>query len=255
VKPPPLLAFALAAKIVAVAFWCLDVNSWLGLVLFFGPDPFLLYALFVPSAQGLVRVFTRFATDRREIWLTIDDGPDPDDTPQILDLLDRHHAKATFFVIGERAARWPELIREIVRRGHEIGHHTHTHPAGTFWCASPRRLAAELDLGLDALRGANVRPRRFRAPVGIKHLLLAPALATRDLRCIGWTIRSGDCRSGSPEEMSARTAARLAPGAIVLVHEGPSVPAQVRVTGLARLLKAAEARGFDCIVPPPDRLQ
>ncbi len=252
---PPLLLIAGAGKITALALWFFTAQHPAALLLFFGPDPFVLYALFVPSAQGLGRVFTRFTTDRREIWLTIDDGPDPDDTPQILDLLDRHGAKATFFVIGERAARWPELAREIVRRGHEIGHHTHTHPAATFWCASPRRLGAELDRTLATLHAAGVRPRWFRAPAGIKHLLLAPALAQRGLRCVGWTVRSGDCRSRSPEKMAAATAQRLRPGAIVLLHEGPSVPAAVRITGMALLLEATARQKFSCVLPRAEQLR
>lgn len=254
-KLPPLLAFALLAKVAAVALWLAGAKSWLVAAFFFGPDPFVLYALFVPSAQGLGRVFTRFATDRRELWLTIDDGPDPDDTPKILDLLDRHGAKVTFFVIGERAARWPELVREIVRRGHEIGHHTHTHPARSFWCASPRRLNAELDLALGKLSEIGVRPRWFRAPVGIKNLILSPALAARDLQCVGWTIRSGDCRSRSPAALVAANTERLRPGAIVLLHEGPSVPAAVRVAGIAQLLDAIAEQEFVCIIPPADRLR
>lgn len=254
-KLPPLFVCALAAKTVAVVLWLAGAGPWLGAAFFFGPDPFVFYAFFAPSAQGLCRVLTRFATERREVWLTIDDGPDPDDTPKILDLLDRHGAKATFFVIGERAARWPDLIREIVRRGHQIGHHTQTHPVGTFWCASPRRLGAELDLALATLHTIGVRPQWFRAPVGIKHLLLAPALVARNLQCVAWTIRSGDCRSRSPEAMVAVIADRLHPGAIVLLHEGPSVPAAVRVAGIARLLDVIAERKLACVIPRADQLR
>lgn len=252
---PPLLLLALVGKIAGAALGVFTAHRTAALLLFFGPDPCLLYAVFAPSAQGLGRVFTRFATDRREIWLTIDDGPDPDDTPKILDLLDRHGAKATFFVIGERAARWPEFVREIVRRGHEIGHHTHTHPVATFWCASPRRLAAELDLTLATLHESGVRPRWFRAPVGIKPPLLFRALAARDLRCVGWTVRSGDCHSRAPGEFVIATANRLHPGAIVLLHEGPSVRATVRVAGLALLLDAVARQNFTCVLPRAEQLR
>ena len=252
---PPLLTFAFASKIGAAFLWLFTVRHVAAAILFFIPDPFVLYALFVPSAQGLCRVFTRFATNRRAVWLTIDDGPDADDTPRILDLLDRYGARATFFVVGERAARWPHLVEEIVRRGHEIGHHTHTHPTGTFWCATPRRLAAELDDTLGALAHVGVHPRLFRAPVGIKHPLLAPALATRELRCVGWTIRSGDCRSHSPEELVAEMSQRLEPGAIILLHEGPSVPQPTRIRGMALLLEAIAARGFACETPDMAQLR
>jgi peptidoglycan/xylan/chitin deacetylase (PgdA/CDA1 family) len=252
---PPLLLIALAAKIAALLMWLLTDARGAAAALFFAPDPFLFWAVVGPRAQGLVRTATHFATDRREVWLTIDDGPDPDGTPRLLDLLDRHGAKATFFVIGERAARHPGLIREIVRRGHEVAHHTHTHPRFTFWCAGPARLAAELDRGLVALRTAGVQPRWFRPPVGIKPFLLAPALAARDLHSVGWTIRSGDCQAASAEAVAAAVAPRLRPGAIVLLHEGPGVPAAVRTAGLARVLAACGAHGYAGVIPRAEQLR
>ena len=245
---PPLLACALLAKLLGLALWGAG-HGQAAAAFFFAPDPFLLYAIFVPSAQGLVRVRTTFVTRRPAIWLTIDDGPDPHDTPRILDLLDRHQAHATFFVVGERTARHPILVREIVRRGHQIGHHTHTHPAGTFWMAGPRRIAAELDRTLDVLRTLGVRPQVFRAPVGFKPLMLAPALASRGLHYVGWSIRSGDTRSTSPEKLAARLERHLRPGAILLLHEGPAVPRAVRVRGIALLLEAIAARGLRCEIP------
>ena len=250
----PLLLWALVAKLASAAWW-LTGHRWAAAVWFFAPDPFVLYALFVPSAQGLVRVFTRFESDRRAVWLTIDDGPDEQDTPRILDLLDRHAARATFFVIGERAARSPQLVAEIVRRGHQIGHHTHTHPVGTFWCASGTRLAAELDRTLEMLQTLGIRPQIFRAPVGIKHLVLAHALAKRALHCVGWTLRSGDCRAHSPELLVAAMARRLRPGTIILLHEGPSVHESVRVRGIALLLEAIAARGLTCEIPELHQLR
>lgn len=251
----PLLVLALAAKLIAVLGWCCTTQHLAAAIVFFGPDPFVLYALFAPSAQGICRTHTHFVTDHPAVWLTIDDGPDEDDTPRILDLLDRHGARATFFVIGERAARTPDLVREIVRRGHTIGHHTHTHPAWTFWCASPRRLAAELDATINTLNAAGIRPHWFRPPVGIKHLLLEHALAVRELRCVGWTARSGDCHTDSPEQIVDTLEPCLKPGAILLLHEGPSVRPSVRVRGIALLLDALAARGLKCEVPDASQLR
>ena len=238
-----------------MGLWCFTTHRGLAAISFFGPDPFVLYAIFAPSAQGLCRTFTHFVTDRPAMWLTIDDGPDEHDTPRILDLLDQHRARATFFVIGERAARSPHLVREIVQRGHQIGHHTHTHPAGTFWCAMPGRLAAELDQTLAVLQLAGIRPQLFRPPVGIKHLFLAPALATRGLLCVSWTVRSGDCRTTSPEQLVGAMTRHLRPGAIILLHEGPSVPSAVRVKGIALLLEAIAARNLVCEVPDVRQLR
>jgi peptidoglycan-N-acetylglucosamine deacetylase len=250
----PILVWALIAKAVALVLWWAH-HRHSALLAFVGPDPFVLYAVFAPSSQGLVRVFTRFVTERPAVWLTIDDGPDEQDTPRILDLLEQHRARATFFVIGERAARSPHLIAEIVRRGHHIGHHTHTHPAGSFWCASQKRLAAELDRALETLTSLQVRPRFFRPPVGIKHFFLAEALAQRGLQCVGWSVRSGDCRTKSPENLVDGIARHLRPGAIILLHEGPSVPQSVRIKGIALLLEAIAARKLACEIPELHQLR
>ena len=243
----------LVCKLVAITLACLRLWPEAAFV-YFVPDLWVLYHLFVPSAQGLCRNFTRFQTGRHEIWLTIDDGPDPVDTPQILELLDRYQAKATFFVIGERAALHPELLTEITLRGHEIAHHTQTHPAGTFWCASPSRLRVELDAALVVLRAAGLRPRWFRSPVGIKNFLLPAALAARQLQCVGWSIRSGDCLSRRPETVVTKVLRHLRQGTIVLVHEGPSVPQAVRVKAISLLLEALAAQNYRCVLPAPGQL-
>jgi peptidoglycan/xylan/chitin deacetylase (PgdA/CDA1 family) len=240
---------ALAIALAGLGFWPEAA------VLFFGVDTWVLYNLFVPSAQGLCRNFTHFDTTEPEVWLTIDDGPDVVDTPQILDLLDRSHAKATFFVIGNRAEKHPELIAEILLRGHEIGHHTQTHPSATFWCASLQQLDAQLDEALAVLRESGARPRWFRPPVGIKNFLLPAALAERKLQCVSWSVRSGDCLSRNPETVVAKVLRHARPGAIILMHEGPSVPAAVRVKAIAGVLEGLTADGFRCILPKPAQLR
>lgn len=173
----------------------------------------------------------------------------------ILELLDRHRARATFFFVGERAARFPELVAAVVVRGHEVGHHTHTHPMKWFWCATPARLRAELDDALDAFQAAGIRPRWFRSPVGIKNLLLGPALDERGLRYIGWSVRSYDVRSRSPAAVRDGVMKQVRPGAIVLMHEGPAMDARVRVTALTMLLDALAARGFACVLPAAGQLR
>ncbi len=224
------------------------------LALWFGPDLLLAYHLFVPQAQGLVRVHRRFNTDRREVWLTIDDGPDPQDTPRILELLAAHGARATFFVIGENAARHPGLILAMVAAGHEVAHHTQTHPVGSFWCASPRRVARELDAELAVLLEAGVRPTRFRPPVGIKNVWLASALRVRGLSCVGWSARGLERRRGDAEAVADRVTRGLAPGAILLLHEGPRVPAMIRVEAIRCTLERLRGHGYQCVVPRAEQL-
>jgi peptidoglycan/xylan/chitin deacetylase (PgdA/CDA1 family) len=226
-----------------------------GLTLFFGAGGVVIYHLFVPSAQGLGPVVTRFATRNREVWLTIDDGPDPVDTPRILELLAQHDARASFFCIGECAARYPELVAAIVRAGHQVHHHTHTHPLVGFWCASPGDVAAEIDDGLEALELAGAEPRYFRGPVGIKNLFLHAALEERGLRYVGWSVRSRDCISSSPGAVAERVMRRLTPGDIILMHEGSSVPGAVRIQAIGALLERLTGAGFRCVNPPDSSLR
>ena len=224
------------------------------LALWFGPDALVAYHLFAPQAQGFVRMHRRFATGAREVWLTIDDGPDPEDTPRLLELLAAHGAHATFFVIGENAADHPELIRAIAAAGHEVAHHTHTHPLTTFWCASPARVRRELDRALDTLRASGVRPTRFRPPAGIKNFWLAKALRDRGLTGVGWSARGLERWSHDPAAVAARTLHHLAPGAILLLHEGPRVPAAIRVHAIRLVLERLQAQDYRVVVPAPGQL-
>ena len=247
-----LILFNLAGKVAALLV--VRAAPVTALALWFGPDLLLAYHVFVPRAQGLVRTHLRFTTPRREVWLTIDDGPDPEDTPRIIELLAAHGAQATFFVIGDKAARHPDLVRAVAAAGHEVALHTQTHPAASFWCASPARVRRELDAGLETLRLAGVRPTRFRPPAGIKNLWLASALRVRGLACIGWSARGLERRRGDAAAVASRVLRKLAPGAILLLHESPRVPLPIRVTAIRRVLERLSQQGYRCIVPGREQL-
>lgn len=246
-----LIIFALAGKVLAIC--AVAVAAPTAAALWFIPDALIAYHLFVPRAQGLVRSCRYFKADRREVWLTIDDGPDPDDTPRILELLELHGAKATFFVIGTNAGAHPALVRAICDAGHEIGYHTHTHPVGSFWCASPQRLARELDQGLAVLNKLGVTVRRFRSPVGIKNLWLASALSKRRLASVGWSARGLELTGGDADTVAARVLRRLRPGSILLLHEGPPLPAPLRVNAIRRTLERLQEAGYQCVIPDEKR--
>lgn len=246
----------LTLKLVAIELWLVDAAplSW-ALLMFFIGDLWLVWHLFVPGASGIVPVVTCFATSRPEVWLTIDDGPDPQDTPRLLDALERHGARATFFLVGKRAASHPELVAEIIRRGHEIGHHTQTHPEGSFWCAPAWIIRRELDEALAVFARFGVRPRRFRPPVGFKNILLARPLAARDLVCVAWTVRGHDSFATTPDRVLDHVIPRVRAGAILLLHEGPRLHPNVRVTAIERLLVALDERGLRCVIPDDAQLR
>ena len=113
----------------------------------------------------------------------------------------------------------------------------------------------ELDDALAVLKSVGIRPARFRAPVGIKNVFLASALAARKLQCVGWTVRSGDCLGSRAEGVVENVMRRVRPGAILLLHEGSSVPRQMRVKAISLVLESLTAQGFRCVVPRLDQLR
>src|SRR5205814_1865558 len=202
-----LVTIVLAAAGLAISFrWPL-----IGVV-FVAP---MLIATFRPNVEWLGPVISRFKTDRNEVWLTIDDGP-TDDTTALLDLLDRHGVRGTFFVKGIHAAAHPEWIREILARGHTVGNHSHTHPAGTFWCLPPRAIAREIDLCTAAIPPTTL----FRAPVGLKNLFVHPALRKRGMRLIGFSSRAFDAVERDPDIIAARIVKSIDRGGIIVLHQG-----------------------------------
>jgi len=248
-----LLTVNLAGKVAAVLVFGPAPAS--ALALWFVPDFLLAYHVFVPRAQGLGHMHRYFTTARREVWLTIDDGPDPEDTPRILELLANFRARATFFVIGKNAVGHPGLIWAIASAGHEVAHHTHTHPLATFWCASPARVDRELDATTEILQQSGVNPVRFRPPAGIRNLWLARALRRRGLTGIGWSARGLERWHTDPEAVAIRALRGLRPGSILLLHEGPRVPAAIRVAAIARVLEQLSKQGYQCVLPEPTQLE
>lgn len=205
----------------------------------------ILYPTLRPNVQWLGPVVTRFATDRSEVWLTIDDGP-TDDTPALLELLDRHGATATFFVKGTLALKHAAFVRDVVARGHSVANHSQTHPSATFWCLPPSRVRAEIDecnRALETLTGA--APRWFRAPVGMKNPFVHPALARRGMRLIGWTARGFDAVLGDPEQVLERMLPHVAPGAILVLHQGREHSPRV----IERVIVALRERGYAFVIP------
>ncbi len=156
------------------------------------------------------------------VAITIDDGPDPAVTPQVLNILDQHGAKATFFCIGTRAAQHPELVRDIVRRGHTVENHTQHH-AHSFSCSGLAGYTREIEAAQRTLGGITGRtPRFFRAPAGIRSPLLDPVLHKLGLHLVSWTRRGFDTRVSDATAVARRLLAGLAPGAILLLHDGNS---------------------------------
>ena len=204
-----------------------------------------------PRSQWLGPNWTRLpaaATARNEIALTIDDGPDPLVTPQVLDLLDQYAVRATFFCIGNQAGQHPQLCREIVRRGHAIENHSQLH-RHYFSLMGPGGLARELQAAQTTLSGiCGQQPLFFRAPAGLRNPFLEPVLARMGLKLASWSARGFDTRVGDPARIKKRLLRGLCAGAILLLHDGHAarttdgIPVILEV--LPSLLESAKASGL-----------
>lgn len=234
-----LLHLAMVPLAMFIGWWAL---AW-GVVLALGWSR----ATFSPNSQGFGAVATR--CDGAGVWLTIDDGPDPETTPRLLELLDEHGAKATFFLIGERAERHPELAREIVARGHRVGNHTASHPRASFWGAGPVRTRREIEEGSRMIEAASgVVPRWFRAPVGHSNYFTHPVCDEAGLRVIGWTRRGFDGVSEDVPAILRRLMSGLQRGYILVMHDATPVAGEVLAGVLERVGKA----GLRCELPEED---
>lgn len=239
-----IVGFAAAAPFLLLLLW--RYSPWAGVGVLALSHALILYPTLRPNVQWLGPVITRFTTSEKEVWLTIDDGP-ADDTVAILDLLDARGVKATFFVKGILAEERPELVREIVERGHSVANHSYSHPSGSFWCLPPARIAAEIDGCTHAVG----QVRWFRAPVGMKNPFVHPALERRGMRLIGWTVRGFDAVRSNPERVVDRLRPGVAPGAILVLHQGREWSART----IDRVVAEVQAMGYRFVVPEDGRLE
>jgi peptidoglycan/xylan/chitin deacetylase (PgdA/CDA1 family) len=203
----------------------------------------------VPRCSWFGRMIKHLPPSGNQALLTIDDGPHPQHTPAILDLLDQHRIKAVFFLIGARAAQHPHLVREIVARGHEIANHTHTHPAATFWVLRPAALWREIATCQQTLTTICPQhpPRFFRPPAGhhnIFTVLIAEALG---LQMMMWSARGFDGVLQQVPLITRLIAPHLQPGAIALIHEATPVALEVAQAVTSLLAQS----GLQCDAPPP----
>ena len=185
---------------------------------------------------------------QRVVALTIDDGPDPKYTPAVLDLLQQHGIRATFFLIGENAVEHPDLVREIADRGHHIANHTWTHP--DLRHMSEGAVRDELERTSDLLHRTTGRlPTWFRAPGGDWSPVSLKVAADLGLRNMGWSVDPRDwSRPGTPAIIDT-ILKEVRPGAIVLNHDGGGDRSQT-VAALKTYLPTLIDSGYLFTAPP-----
>ncbi len=180
--------------------------------------------------------------------LTFDDGPDPEHTPKVLEVLRAAGVRATFFVVGERAARARDLIREMAAAGHEVENHTWSH--SNLWLCGPRRTAREISRVQELVAElTGRRPRFFRPPWGMVNLAVFPTLRRLGMRCVLWSNQPEGLRPVAPEEMASRVIRGASPGAIVDLHDAEGVrgaPGRL-LEALPPMLEGLGAAGYACV--------
>jgi len=211
----------------------------------------LFAASFAPRSRLLGPNLTRLPPEsarRGEIALTFDDGPDPEVTPRVLDLLDRAGAHATFFCVGKRAAAQGALVRELVRRGHAVENHSQRHSSAFGWYG-PARLRREIAAAQGTLASLTGRaPAFFRAPFGVRNPFVDAVLARLGLAYVSWTRRGYDTVDGDAARVAARLAGRLEAGDVLVLHDGVATGARrarpAVLEALPQLLEAVARRGL-----------
>ena len=194
-----------------------------------------------------VDVLSRGPRGARGVALTFDDGPSPASTPKILDLLDTAKAKATFFVIGKKAEKHPELVREILKRGHAVALHSYAHHR-LFSLKSARYVRDDLQKAIDVLAEiTGDKTVLFRPPIGHTNPTIARVIKELGLSVIGWSVRALDgVRAADPKRVAMRVKRGLEDGAIVLMHDASEredgEPASVKA--LPSILEAMSAKNL-----------
>lgn len=189
------------------------------------------------------------AIGRSEVAITIDDGPDPEVTPQVLEILARYGVRATFFCIGAHADAYPELCREMVAAGHRIENHGARHPT-LCSLSGPAGWRSEVLGGQQTLqRITGEAPHFYRAVAGLRNIFLAPVLHGAGLQLASWTRRGFDTRERDPQKVLERLTRQLAAGDILLMHDGNAARTRTGeamvVAVLPRLLDAIRERGLN----------
>jgi len=175
-------------------------------------------APFCPGWSFYLPVISKGPAGAKSIALTFDDGPNPESTHIVLDLLARHKLQATFFVVGEKVAGYPELMKEIVAQGHTVGNHSWSHNY-FLMLRSPKTIWQDIHRTQDELRKLGIEPQFFRPPIGITGPRLAKPLAQEHLVCVNYSRRALDRGNKNINNLAAKIDKKIKTGDIIMLHD------------------------------------
>lgn len=191
--------------------------------------------------------------DGRRVSLTFDDGPNPEATPRILDALAKHNVKATFFILGTHAERWPELVHRVLSEGHQIGNHGYFHRK--LHLKSPAYVKRDIILGKRAIERAGApAPKFFRAPHGFRSPWVTSIASSLGERTIGWSLGVWDSDRPGVQAIVDRTLHGARPGSILLLHDGDGYNANgdrmQTAKAVPQIITGLRDRGFEFVTLP-----
>jgi peptidoglycan/xylan/chitin deacetylase (PgdA/CDA1 family) len=207
-------------------------------------------ACFFPQTNFFLPVISHGDIRENMVALTFDDGPAETTTRQVLNLLDKYSVKATFFVSGLQAQRYPDIIKDIICRGHSIGNHSFSHNP-FLMLTGFNNLCREISDAQEVLRKMGINALAFRPPVGIVNPKLAPVLDKLGMFCVTFSCRANDFGNLQIKDLGSKILKKVKAGDIILLHDVPPRRQEDNAVLLAEielLLDGIGAKGLN-IVP------
>lgn len=242
-------AFALSAVLLIIS----PIGSVIPLAIFVIA---CLITPFLPQTGLFLPVICRGTSGKPAVAITFDDGPDPLTTPLLLQLLSKHNVKATFFVVGAKAEKHPQIIKDILSFGHSIGNHTFTHDV-LIMLKSKKKLRQEIKLAQTLLKQFGVIPLAFRPPVGIVNPGLSWMLEKQNLFCVNYSCKGRDAGNRRLKNLSKKILKKIRSDDILLLHDvtPPRGSRDARITAwleeIDRILTGISEKGL-CVLPLSD---
>jgi len=211
------------------------------------------YQSMAPSGQWYGRTFTGLAPGSKQLALTYDDGPNDPHTLRLLEILARHNAKATFFVIGRYVKQRPDIVRELVRAGHVVGNHTFGHPNLIFASAAQTRMQlGECEQALSEAVGEH--SRLFRPPFGGRRPSTLRVARVLGFEPVMWSVTGWDWKGNPSEYVERRVSKQLRGGDVILLHDGGDTAfgadRSQTVIATDRLIARYKSEGYEFVTVP-----
>ncbi|MDR3592711.1 MAG: polysaccharide deacetylase family protein [Negativicutes bacterium] len=204
----------------------------------------------LPGGTFYGPVYSEIKTSQKVVALTFDDGPYPPYTGQILDILKEYRVPATFFVLGQNAEKYPDLVRRVVAEGHQIGNHTYTHL--DLLKADRPTIADQVDRTSKIIAGITGQtPRVVRPPHGFRDAVVIDIMAERGLKVVEWSVSSRDWTNPGVDEIVSRTLGKVQNGSVILLHDGDgiaqSASRQQTVDATRSIIRQLLAQGYKLV--------